>query len=37
MKVVFLEDVPNVAEVGEMKEVADGDGRNFLIPKNLAI
>jgi len=37
MKVVFLEDVPNVAEVGEMKEVADGYGRNFLIPKKLAI
>jgi len=37
MKVVFLEDVPNVAETGEMKEVADGYGRNFLIPKKLAI
>jgi len=37
MKVVFLEDVPNVAEAGEMKEVADGYGRNFLLPKKLAI
>ena len=37
MKVVFLEDVPNVAEVGEVKEVADGYARNFLIPKKLAI
>ena len=37
MKVVFLEDVPNVAETGEVKEVADGYGRNFLIPKKLAI
>jgi len=37
MKVVFLEDVPNVAEVGEVKEVADGYGRNFLIPRKLAV
>ena len=37
MKVVFLEDVPNVAEAGEMKEVADGYGRNYLLPKKLAI
>lgn len=37
MKVVFLEDVPNVAETGEIKEVADGYGRNFLIPKKLAV
>lgn len=37
MKVVFLEDVPNVARAGEMKEVADGYGRNFLIPRKLAV
>ena len=37
MKVVFLEDVPDVAEAGEMKEVADGYGRNYLLPKKLAI
>ena len=37
MKVVFIEDVPNVAEVGEIKEVADGYGRNYLIPRRLAI
>jgi large subunit ribosomal protein L9 len=37
MKVVFLEDVPNVAETGEVKEVADGYARNFLIPKKLAV
>jgi len=36
MRVVFLEDVPNVAEAGEIKEVANGYGRNFLIPKKLA-
>ena len=37
MKVVFLEDVPNVAETGEVKEVADGYARNFLLPKKLAV
>jgi len=37
VKVVFLEDVPNVAETGEMKEVADGYARNFLLPKKLAV
>jgi len=37
MKVVFLEDVPNVAQAGEIKEVAGGYGRNFLIPRKLAL
>lgn len=37
MKVVFVEDVPDVAEAGEIKEVADGYGRNYLIPKKLAV
>ena len=37
MKVVFLQDVPNVARAGEMKEVANGYGRNFLIPHKLAL
>ena len=37
MKVVFLQDVPNIAQAGETKEVADGYGRNFLIPKKLAV
>lgn len=37
MKVIFLQDVPNVARAGEIKEVADGYGRNLLIPKKLAI
>ena len=36
MKVVFLEDVANIAKAGEVKVVADGYGRNFLIPKKLA-
>ena len=37
MKVIFLKDVPDVASAGEIKEVADGYGRNFLIPKKLAL
>ena len=37
MKVIFLENVPNVARAGEVKEVANGYGRNFLIPQKLAL
>ncbi|MFC2011045.1 50S ribosomal protein L9 [Chloroflexota bacterium] len=37
MKVIFLEDVPSVARAGEIKEVANGYGRNFLIPQKLAL
>jgi large subunit ribosomal protein L9 len=37
MRVVFLQDVPRVAKAGEIKEVADGYARNFLIPKKLAL
>ena len=36
MKVVFLQDVPNVAQAGQVKEVADGYARNYLIPRKLA-
>jgi len=37
MRVIFLQDVPNVAKAGEIKEVAPGYARNFLIPKKLAL
>ncbi len=37
MKVIFLQDVPDVARAGEIKEVANGYGRNFLIPQKLAL
>ena len=37
MKVIFLQNVPNVARAGEIKEVSDGYGRNFLIPKKIAM
>ena len=36
MKVVLLQNVAGLGEAGEVKEVADGYGRNFLLPKGLA-
>jgi len=36
MKVIFLKDVPK-GKKGEIKEVADGYARNFLLPKGLAL
>lgn len=36
MKVIFLEDVKNVGKKGEIKEVAEGFARNFLLSRNLA-
>jgi large subunit ribosomal protein L9 len=37
VKVIFVDDVPNVARVGQTKVVADGYARNFLFPKKLAV
>jgi large subunit ribosomal protein L9 len=37
VKVIFIEDVPDVARAGDAKEVADGYGRNYLLPKKLAV
>jgi len=37
MKVVFLKDVTRVGRAGEVKEVADGYAKNFLLPKKLAL
>jgi large subunit ribosomal protein L9 len=37
VKVIFIEDVPDVALAGESREVADGYGRNYLLPKKLAV
>lgn len=36
MKVILLQDVPNVGKKYEVKNVSDGYGRNFLLAKNLA-
>lgn len=36
MKVVFLEDVPGTAGIGEIKEVKAGFARNYLLPRRLA-
>ena len=37
MKVVFLENVPNVAEAGDVRDVKNGYGRNYLFPRDLAV
>ena len=37
MKIMLTKDVENVGRAGEIKEVADGYGRNYLIPRKLAV
>lgn len=37
MKIILLEDVKNVGKKGEIVEVADGYGRNFLVRNKLAV
>ncbi len=37
MKVIFKKDVENVARAGQLKEVADGYARNYLVPRGLAV
>jgi large subunit ribosomal protein L9 len=37
MKVLLKEDVDNIGYAGEVHKVADGYGRNYLIPKGLAV
>jgi len=37
MEVILTQDVPGLGVAGEIKTVADGYGRNYLIPKGLAI
>lgn len=36
MEVILLEDVRNLGEMGEIVDVANGYGRNYLIPQGLA-
>jgi large subunit ribosomal protein L9 len=37
MKVLFKRDVTDVAKAGQVKDVADGYARNYLIPRGLAV
>ena len=37
MKVMLVKDVDALGRAGDVKEVADGYGRNFLLPRKLAV
>ncbi len=37
MEVILKEDVPKLGNRGEVVKVAEGYGRNFLLPKKMAI
>ncbi|NLC58218.1 MAG: 50S ribosomal protein L9 [Armatimonadetes bacterium] len=37
MRVLLLHDVPGVGKAGEIANVADGYGRNYLVPRKLAM
>lgn len=37
MEVILIEDVPKLGEMGEIVQVAPGYGRNYLIPRGLAL
>jgi large subunit ribosomal protein L9 len=37
MKVVLRRDVPELGKAGEVKDVADGFARNYLIPRGFAV
>lgn len=37
MKVILQEDVANLGTTGQVVNVADGYGRNYLLPRNLAV
>lgn len=36
MKVILMQDVEHLGEKGEIHEIADGYGRNYLIPQGMA-
>ena len=37
MRVMLTKDVESVGKAGDIKEVADGYGRNYLLPRKLAV
>jgi large subunit ribosomal protein L9 len=37
VRVMLTKDVENVGHAGDVKEVSDGYGRNFLLPRKLAV
>lgn len=37
MKVILQEEVANLGSVGDVVDVADGYGRNYLLPRSLAV
>lgn len=37
MKVILKQDVKGIGQKGEVKNVADGHARNYLLPRNLAV
>lgn len=37
MKVILLDEIPSLGKPGDIVDVSDGYGRNYLIPKKLAV
>ena len=37
MKIILTADVPNLGAPGDIVEVKDGYGRNYLVPRKMAI
>lgn len=36
MKVIILQNIKGIGQIGDVKEVSDGYGRNYLLPRKLA-